>query len=228
MPYRENALVNSLRLYHGSQDEIVEPVYGRGQDRHDFGRGFYLTDREELAKEWSVYRPKSTDGWMHAFDLDLEGLRVLDFRQVGVFAWVAELMKHRDADASTAYRRRAPLFVEKFGVKDADAYDVQIGWRANASYFYIVKAFVRGEVDADCLADLLKLGGFGIQYVVKSSKAFEHLRSLPELRQQIAYGPYHASYERRDAEARQKMYDLIADPSFNRLDRLFNDLVKGN
>lgn len=34
----------TIRLYHGSQDEIVEPQYGLGQDRHDFGRGFYLTE----------------------------------------------------------------------------------------------------------------------------------------------------------------------------------------
>lgn len=107
-----------MRLYHGSQDAVVVPKYGRGEDRHDFGRGFFLTDSEELAKEWSVYRPKALDGWMHSFDLDLEGLRILDFREAGVFAWVAELMKHRDADESSAYNRRAPQFIEKFGVKD--------------------------------------------------------------------------------------------------------------
>ena len=55
-----------MRLYHGSQNAIVEPKYGLGQDHHDFGRGFYLTDREDLAKEWSVYRPRSMDGWLHA------------------------------------------------------------------------------------------------------------------------------------------------------------------
>ena len=216
----------TVRLYHGSQDAVVVPKFGLGQDQHDFGKGFYLTDRDELAKEWSVYRPKSKDGWIHSFELDLDGLRVLDFREAGVFAWVAELMRHRDADESSAYRRRAPKFVEKFGVKDSDSYDVQIGWRANACYFSIVKAFVRGEVDADCLADLLKLGGFGIQYVVKSPKAYEQLRNLPEFRRQVSYDPYHASYEKRDSEARRKMYDLIADPQFNRLNRLFNDLVK--
>lgn len=215
-----------MRLYHGSQDAVVVPQFGLGQDHHDLGRGFYLTDREDLAKEWSVYRPMSKDGWIHSFELNLDGLRVLDFREAGVFAWVAELMRHRDADESSAYRRRAPKFVEKFGVKDADSYDVQIGWRANASYFYIVKAFVRGEVDADCLADLLKLGGFGIQYVVKLPKAYEQLRNLPDFRQRVSFDPYHASYEKRDAEARRKMYDLIADPQFNRLNRLFNDLVK--
>ena len=213
-------------LYHGSQNESVEPVFGLGQEHHDFGKGFYLTDSPELGKEWSVYKPKSSDGWIHAFDLDLSGLKILDFRRAGVFAWVAELMKHRDADESAAYKRRAPLFVEKFGIKNADEYDVQIGWRANASYFYIVKAFVRGEVDVDCLSDLLKLGGFGLQYVVKSEKTYQQLRPLPELRQQVEFAPYHESYEKRDAEARRRMHELIADPEFNKLERVFSDLMK--
>ena len=215
-----------MKLYHGSQEELVEPRFGLGQDHHDFGRGFYLTDAEGLAKEWSVYKPKSNDGWVHAFDLDVEGLRVLDFRDGNVLSWVAELMRHRDADESAAYRRRAPLFIEKFGVKDADDYDVMVGWRADASYFYIVKAFVRGEIDPSCLPELLKLGGFGIQYVVRTPRAYKQLKALPELRQSAPCAAYHAAYVNRDSAARRKMYDLIADANFNRLDRSFNDLIR--
>lgn len=210
-----------IRLYHGSQNATVEPQYGLGQDRHDFGRGFYLTEVPDLAKEWSVYRPKSHDGWIHAFDLDMDGLKVLDFRERGVFAWVAELMKHRDADESAAYKRRAPLFIEKFCVADADEYDVEIGWRANASYFYIVKAFV-----LDCLEDLLRLGDFGIQYVIKSQKAYEHLHTVTGIRQSVAFDAYHAAYENRDSAARERMYKLIADPEFNRLAHLFSDVIR--
>jgi hypothetical protein len=215
-----------LRLYHGSQNENVRPQYGLGEDRHDFGRGFYLTDSTDLAKEWAVSRPKSHDGWVHAFGLDLDGLRVIDLRdEQNVFAWIAELMKHRDADESVAYQRRAPLFIKKFGV-DTDEADVVVGWRADASYFYIVKAFVRGEIDADCLPALLKLGGFGVQYVVKSQKAYAQLRTVADLRQAVRYDAYHAAYESRDGAARNKMRELIADPSFNRLERLFVDLLR--
>ena len=185
-----------------------------------------MTDSPDLANEWSVYRPKSHDGWVHAFDLDLTGLRVLDFRdEQNVFAWIAELMKHRDADESLAYRRRAPQFIEKFG-GDTSACDVIVGWRADASYFYIVKAFVRGEIDADCLPELLKLGGFGIQYVVKSETAYRHLKPLPELRRKVASDVFHAAYEARDGAARNKMRTLIADPEFNRLERLFADVLR--
>ena len=45
-----------LVLFHGSAAESVTPVFGLGNDHHDYGRGFYLTDDLALAKEW--YSPK--------------------------------------------------------------------------------------------------------------------------------------------------------------------------
>ena len=218
----------NIRLYHGSQAEEVIPQFGLGLDYHDFGRGFYLTDEPELAKEWAVYRPKSGDGWIHVFDLDTNGLKILDFREKGAFAWIAELMKHRDADESAAYRRRVPAFIAKFGVPNSENYDIHVGWRADASYFYIVKAFVRDEVDADCMERLLKLGNFGIQYVVKTPAAYANLRPLADLKRMVSFSAYHAAYEKRDSVARERMRSLIADPDFNRLDRLFSDILRDN
>lgn len=43
-----------MRLYHGSPEENFIPKFGLGNDRHDYGRGFYLTEFPELAKEWAV------------------------------------------------------------------------------------------------------------------------------------------------------------------------------
>ena len=47
-----------MRLYHGSQNDLVSPIFGCGSPFHDFGAGFYLTDDVALAKEWSVYKPR--------------------------------------------------------------------------------------------------------------------------------------------------------------------------
>lgn len=214
-----------IRLYHGSQKEVVKPAFGLGSPFHDFGAGFYLTDSTQLAMEWSVCRPGCGNGWVHAFDLDTDGLKIFDFRSVSVLSWVAELMKHRDADESSAYRRRAPVFIGKYGIDTTD-FDVIVGWRADASYFYIVKAFVRDEVDVDALPGLLNLGDFGIQYAIKSPMAYSRLRPLPELRQGVSFDAYHPAYESRDGDARDAMRRLIADPTFNRLDRIFSDLIR--
>ena len=43
--------MNKIILFHGTSDEIVEPIYGRGEEKHDYGKGFYLTEDIELAKE---------------------------------------------------------------------------------------------------------------------------------------------------------------------------------
>ncbi|MBO5524147.1 MAG: DUF3990 domain-containing protein [Roseburia sp.] len=41
-------------VYHGSPNAVVKPAYGLGEERHDYGRGFYTTESSELAKEWAV------------------------------------------------------------------------------------------------------------------------------------------------------------------------------
>lgn len=42
--------MGKLMLFHGTSDIIVQPTFGRGDDKHDYGKGFYLTDAVELAK----------------------------------------------------------------------------------------------------------------------------------------------------------------------------------
>ena len=147
-----------ITLYHGSPNKVVIPQYGCGDDKHDYGRGFYLTDDIELAKEWAVCRPDEKNGWVHKYELECDELKILDFKEYDVLAWLAELMKHRDAADSKRYRMLAEKFIAKYG-KDTDEYDVIKGWRADASYFYIAKEFVRDNIDIDIFEELLLLGG---------------------------------------------------------------------
>lgn len=125
-------------LYHGTSDKTVVPVFGKGEERHDYGKGFYLTESLELAKEWAVCRPNEVNGWVHKFELETAGLKILDFEKENILSWLAELMKHRDAADSKRYRMLAQKFIQKYRI-DADGYDVIRGWRANASYFLLLK-----------------------------------------------------------------------------------------
>ncbi len=92
-----------LILYRGTSDKVVIPTFGLGDEKHDYGKGFYLTDNAELAKEWAVCHPNQTDGWVHKYELDTEGLRILDFEEKDILSWLAELMKHSDAADSKRY-----------------------------------------------------------------------------------------------------------------------------
>lgn len=52
--------MTKIVLYHGSPNKDFTPIYGYGEDS-DYGRGFYLTENLELAKEWSVSRPNENN-----------------------------------------------------------------------------------------------------------------------------------------------------------------------
>ncbi len=210
-------------LYHGSPNEIVTPQFGLGDEKHDYGKGFYLTESIELAKEWAVYRPDALNGWVHKYELDMAGLKILDFQNKSVLSWLAELMKHRDAADSKRYRLLSKRFIEKYGVS-TEKYDIIKGWRANASYFYIAKAFVRDEVDVDILEELLALGGLGIQYCIKTQRAYEKLTELHEDLQSVEFMQFNKKYNERDIAARENMRKLI-DSDRNQVTKVFSTLL---
>ena len=96
--------MEQIILYHGSPNQQVSPQSGLGDEKHDYGKGFYLTENLELAKEWAVCRPDERSGWVHKFSLDITDLKVLDFQKYNILSWLAELMKHREAADSKRYR----------------------------------------------------------------------------------------------------------------------------
>ena len=216
--------MGKLTLYHGTPNRIVVPTYGLGNENHDYGKGFYLTESMDLAKEWAVCRPTETNGWVHQYELDTDGLEVLDFRPLGSLAWLAELMKHRDAADSKRYRMLAARFIEKYGV-DTSGYDVAVGWRANASYFYIAREFVRDNVDIDILDDLLSLGDLGIQYCIKSERAFSCMREVDAGLTAVDYAVFNERYNQRDIAARRKMRELV-DSDANKVTKVFSTLFE--
>lgn len=216
--------MEKLILFHGTPDKIVVPTYGRGEEKHDYGRGFYLTESLDLAKEWAVCRPSETNGWVHKYELDADNLKILDFQDKGVLPWLAELMKHRDAADSKRYRVLAKRFIDKYGVNTAE-FDVIKGWRANASYFYIAREFVRDNIDMDILEELLSLGDLGIQYCIKSELAYSQLYEIEDGLQAVPYEEFNERYNQRDVTARRKMRELV-DSDANCVTRVFSTLLE--
>ncbi len=49
----EKCTMSKLILYHGSPNRVIVPKFGFGEDRHDYGREFYLTENLKLAEEWA-------------------------------------------------------------------------------------------------------------------------------------------------------------------------------
>lgn len=211
-------------LYHGSPNKKITPTFGCGEEKHDYGKGFYLTEDRELAKEWAVCRPNEQNGWLHQYELEMDDLKVLDFEKLGILSWLAELMKHRDASDSKRYRVLAKKFVQKYGL-DTVGFDVIKGWRADASYFFIAKEFVRDNVDIDILERLLRLGDLGIQYCIKSKKAYSKLKEIPNSLLSVSYDEFNKKYNQRDIEARTNMRNLINSDE-NKVIKVFSTLIE--
>ena len=210
-------------LYHGSPNKEFVPQYGKGEEKHDYGKGFYLTEYKDLAREWAVCNPDSGNGWLHKYWLECSALKIFDFEKAGILPWLAELMKHRAADNSRRYRILSEKFITKYGVSIED-YDVIRGWRADASYFYIAKAFVRDEIDVCILEELFHMGDLGIQYCLKSEKAFEALTEDVQAVEKVDFATFNANYNLRDQSARQAMKELI-NSDRNKVTDVFSTLL---
>lgn len=213
-----------MKLYHGSPEENFTPKFGLGSDDHDYGRGFYTTAVPELAREWAVGTQSREFGWVHAYDVDLGGLRLFDFTEVGVLAWLAELMKHRRADDSPVYVRDVERFISRYGV-DLSGYDVIRGWRADASYFFIAQLFVRNQLDVTALDAMLRLGDLGVQYFFQSEASFARLHEVAAEKERVCASEYRGRYDARDRAAREKMNRIAYDTALNPIVRTFSALL---
>ena len=56
-------------LYHGSEKIIDAPEFGKGNSHNDYGRGFYCTENEELAKEWAC--SNNNNGFANKYEFDI-------------------------------------------------------------------------------------------------------------------------------------------------------------
>jgi len=216
--------MGKIILYHGSHNNVVVPQFGFGEGKHDYGKGLYLTENIELAKEWAVCRPDETNGWVHKYELETDDLKILDFQEHDILSWLAELMKHRDASDSKRYKVLSKKFIAEYGI-DTSEYDVIKGWRANASYFYIAKEFVRDNIDIEILEELLSLGGLGIQYCIKSELAYSKLTEVEDGLVSVDYSEFNEKYNERDIIARKRMRELV-DSDANKVTNVFSTLFE--
>lgn len=164
-----------ITLYHGSEQLIEEPIFGKGKGNNDFGLGFYCTESEDLAKEWAVSSLRN--GFANRYTLDTEYLNILNLNSPDftILNWIAVLVEHRLFSIKTPVARRAKRYlVENFSV-NVNAFDVITGYRADDSYFDYAESFLNNGITVEQLARAMRLGKLGEQIVLKSRFAFSKL-----------------------------------------------------
>ena len=175
-----------MRLYHGSENIIEKPIYGKGARYNDYGKGFYCTENIELAKEWACAKQKN--GYANIYDLDLSELKVLNLNSgsYNILNWLAVLADNRTYWQNGSIAEPAKNYIKENFLPDISTYDVIIGYRADDSYFSFAQDFVSGVISLQKLAQAMRLGKLGEQIVLKSQKAFAQIQF--------------AGYENADAE----------------------------
>ncbi len=165
-----------ITIYHGSEKNVEQPVFGEGKKNNDFGLGFYCTESEELAKEWAVSSMR--DGFSNRYTLDTEYLKILNLNSsdYSILNWIAVLVEHRLFSIKTPVARRAKQYlIDNFSV-NVNAFDLIIGYRADDSYFDYAESFLNNGISVEQLARAMQLGKLGEQVVIKSKFAFSKLK----------------------------------------------------
>ncbi len=162
-------------LYHGSQLIIDAPDYKHIGVNKDFGQGFYLTESEELAKQWAC--ASETDGYANKYILKTEGLKVMDMaaHRFSILSWMAMLLQHRHFTLTSQIAEQEREFLLKNFLPRYQRYDVIIGMRGDNCFTAFANAFLNNEMSLVELRRAMKLGTAGRQFVIRSKKGYEAL-----------------------------------------------------
>lgn len=189
-------------VYHGSDHILEVPVFRGRKPQNDYGSGFYMTESLELAKEWAC--AKNTDGFANRYELDLEGLKILNLNspEYSILNWLAVLTKHRSYWQNGSIAEEAKDYLQNNFYVNITPYDVIIGYRADDSYFSFAQDFVAGTISLRKLSEATHLGKLGEQIVLKSERSYRHIRFLDAEPADAA--TYYEKKADRDREARRE------------------------
>ena len=196
----------TITVYHGSCNIIKEPKYMGGKSNNDYGNGFYTTMYAERADEWALLmnRTNKAEAYNNKYEINLDGLNILDLDEYGPLAWIAEVIKNRGTGYGVVYPE---LFIKKYSI-DTSAADIIVGYRADDSYFRIIEAFINGTITMEEVVGFFYKAKLGKQVFLKSRKAFDarHLKfisasKVPSNKMQYAIN--------NDSLARKTVNDII-------------------
>ena len=193
-------------IYHGSQNIIHIPVFGKGKPYNDYGQGFYTTGNIDLAGEWAVLH-SNEDGYINEYSFDQSELNILKLDDLPLEKWIAVLMECRKGSYNEVVRTRMSRFVEIYGI-NLKKYDVIEGWRANDAFFSYIRDFLNLTLSLEKLQEAMKLGDYGVQTCLKSENAFNVKRLRYINHHKATVDQYYKTAIKRDDNARRAYQNL--------------------
>lgn len=192
--------MSDLIIYHGSQQIVKVPEFGKGKAYNDYGLGFYCTENPELAKEWACQ--VKNDGYSNEYVLYLDGMNVMHLTKgkFNILNWLAILLANRKFDITSPVGKSAKDFILSRFMPDITGVDVMIGYRADDSYFSFAEDFVNNMISLRDLNRAMQLGKLGEQVVLISERSFGKIKFVDY---EVAdYREYYFKRAERDQNAR--------------------------
>ena len=202
-----------IKLLHGTDHIIEVPNINVGNPNNDYGKGFYCTQVDEMAREWAC--KKNNDGFVNIYDFNDNGLKVLNLLdgKYTVLNWMALLLKYRTFKLNSEVAIDAREYIIDHYSVNLSEYDVVIGYRADDSYFQYAESFVSNTLPLRSLNKALRLGKLGEQTVVISAKGFERLKFVDAY--PVDKNEYYPKFLNRDTKARDTYRkEIKKNPSY--------------
>ena len=193
-------------IYHGSQQRIKTPIWGVGKMYNDYGLGFYCTEDITLAKEWAV--DDGINGYANRYLIHEDGLNIiyLNGKDFTPLHWIELLLHNRTFDLTSSLSQEAAEYLHRNFHTDISEDDVIVGYRADDSYFTYAQEFLNGTISVKQLSEAMQYGNLGLQYVLKSKKAFSAL--LDNGYEVALSDEWFAKKQKRDSDARRQYLQM--------------------
>lgn len=167
-------------FYYGADRKVEKPIYNSkySNPNNDYGLGFYLTKEKDKAILWAS---QYDDGYCIKYDIDLSNLKILYLNsnsEEDVLIWISILVNNRFSKEEINNHIDTINWLNSHYHIDLDEYDVIVGYRADDSYFLYSRDFVANNLSIDALSKAMKLGELGLQYCIKSERAFRRIKTL--------------------------------------------------
>lgn len=136
----------------------------------------YGTLNEELSKELAYYKYTKDEKYLYVYDMDTEGLNILDFSKIDSMHWLAEVLskKRFNIDGREAFYDLIQEVIEEYKL-ETSKYDIIIGYRTDGFFFGSLIDFISGQIYKDQFESILKDKENNIQICINSKKAFNRM-----------------------------------------------------
>lgn len=216
--------MDTFTLLHGSEQIVDVPDISLGNPHNDYGRGFYCTSSEEMAKEWAC--KNGTDGFVNRYTVNGDGLKKLHLSDGShtILNWIAILLKYRTFSLDSPIAMDAREYIIEHYAVDTTGYDLITGYRADDSYFRYAEAFIENTLPLRGLNKALQLGKLRLQTVLISPKAFRQITFVDAM--PVDKTIYYPKFVARDNQARRTYKEKVAKSRSYRDDLFVMDILR--